>query len=100
MKRRVDAFAAERAGQVAGIAQQETPPIAQALGGALVHLEVGDPSQIVQADIDAGAGIEQRGHFVRCRKLGPCIGLVAIDENKPAIVRQRRQQHEAGPARQ
>ena len=64
-ERRVDPFPAERTGQVTGIAQQETPPIAQALGGALVHLEVGNPSQIVQADVDADAGIEQCIQFVR-----------------------------------
>ena len=31
-KRRVDPFPAERTGQMGGVAQQETPPIAQALG--------------------------------------------------------------------
>ena len=57
-KRIIDPFPAERTGQVTGIAQQEAPSIAQALGGAVVHLEVGHPSQIVQADVDAGAGVE------------------------------------------
>ena len=68
-ERSIDPFPAERTGQVTGIAQQEAPPIAQALGGAVVHLEVGNPSQIVQADVDADAGAEQCIQFVRCRKL-------------------------------
>jgi hypothetical protein len=88
-ERRVDSLPAERTRQVTSIAQQETPAIAQALGGALVHVEIGNPPQIVQADIDADAGIEQSSQFLGCGRLGPRVCLVAIDKNKPAVVRER-----------
>src|ERR1700730_18952802 len=72
-----------------GVAQQETPPIAQPLNGTLVHLELGNPSEIAQPHVDADPGIEQRA------QLGcSCISLVAIDKNKPAVIRQRREQSE------
>ena len=45
-KRRVQAFAAKRTGQMSGVTQQETPPIAQAFDHALAHLERGDPAEI------------------------------------------------------
>jgi hypothetical protein len=90
--RRVHSLSAERTGQMAGIAQQETPPIARALSGAPVHLEIGNPSEIVQANVDADARIEQCAQLVRGRKLASCISLVAIDENEPAVVRQWREQ--------
>ncbi len=95
-ERSIDPFSAERTGQVTGIAQQESPPIAQAFGGPLVHLEVGNPPQIVQADLDTGTGTEQCIQFVRRRKLVPGIGLVAIDENEKAVVGKRRKKHEPG----
>ena len=77
-----------------GVAQQETSPIAQALNRTLVHLEIGNPSEIAQPHVDAGPGIEQRAQLGRRRKLAPCISLVAIDKNKPAVIRQRREQYE------
>src|SRR6202045_694755 len=77
-----------------GVAQQETPPIAQALNGTLVHLEIGNPSDIAQPHVDADPGIEQPAHLGCCRKLAPWISLVAIDKNKPAVIRQRREQSE------
>ena len=87
-------FPAERTGQMSGVAQQKAPPIAQALNGTLVHLEIGNPSEIAQPHVDADPGIEQRAQLGRRRKLAPSISLVAIDKNKPAIVRQRREQPE------
>jgi hypothetical protein len=79
---------------MAGVAQQETPPIAQARNGTVVHLEIGNPTEIAQPHVDADPGIEHRAQLLRCRKLASCISLVAIDKNKPAVIRQRRDQHE------
>ena len=53
--------------------------------------------EIVQSDVEADAGIEQRTQLVRGRKLGPCISVIAIDKNKPAVVPERREQPEAIP---
>src|SRR5260370_7838209 len=77
-----------------GVAQQETPPITEALDHTLVHLERGNPAEIAQPHIDAGPGIEQRAQLGCRRKLAPRISLVAIDKNKPAVIRQRREQDE------
>src|SRR5208282_514164 len=62
-----------------------------------MHLKIRNPSEIMQADVDANTGIEQRSQVIRSRKLRPDIGFVAIDENKPTVVREWREQHE--PAR-
>src|SRR5271156_2680373 len=62
-----------------------------------MHLKIRNPSEIMQADVDANTGIEQRSQVIRSRKLRPDISLVAIDENKPTVVREWREQHE--PAR-
>ena len=43
-----------------GVAQQETPPIAQALNSTLVHVEIGNPSEIAYPHVDTDPGIEQR----------------------------------------
>ena len=59
-ERRIETLAAERTRQVSGVAQQEAPPVAQALSGSLMHFEIRNPLEIVQADVDADAGIEQR----------------------------------------
>ena len=59
-----------------------------------MHLEIGNPSEIAQPHVDPDPGIEHRAQFRRCRKLAPCISLVAIDKNKPALIRQRREQYE------
>ena len=61
-----------------------------------MHLEIGDPPEIAQPDVDTDPGIEQFAQLARRRRLGPLIGLVSIDKNKPAIIRQRREQSEAG----
>ena len=50
----------------------------------------------MQTDVDADAGIEQRPQFVRGWKFGTRIDLVAIDEDKPAVARERREQPEPG----
>ena len=90
----LSSFPAERTGQMTGVAQQKAPPIARAHSGTLVHLKVGDPPEVAQPHVDADPGIEQRAQLGRRRKLAPCISLVAIDKNKPTIVRQRREQSE------
>ena len=95
-ERCVQSFAAQRAGQMGGIAQQEPPPVAQALDHALVHLEGRHPAEIAQPHLDAGPRIEQRAQLGGRRKHVADIGLVAIDENQPAVVRQRREQDESG----
>ena len=77
-----------------GVAQQETPPIAHPLNVTLVHLEIGNPSEIAQPHVDPDPGIEQRAQISCRRKLAPRISLVAIDKNKPAVIRQRREQSE------
>src|SRR6185312_12068135 len=79
-KCRIEPLTAKRAGQMRGVAEQKSAPIACALGGTHVHLEIGHPSQIVQSDIDANAVAEQSIEVVGRRKLGPRIGLIAIDE--------------------
>jgi len=57
------------------VAQQEAPPIAQALDHALVHLEPRKPAEIAQSHIDAGPDIEQRAQFGSRHPLPPPTGL-------------------------
>ena len=78
------------------IAQQEPPPIAQALDDALVHLEGRHPVDIGYPHLDAGPGVEQCTELGGRRKRLAGVGLVAIDEDQPALVRQGREQNEAG----
>ena len=61
-----------------------------------MHFEIRNPSQIVQTDVDADAGIERRPQFVSGCKSGTRIDLVAIDEDKPTIARERREQPKPG----
>src|SRR5262245_19830853 len=42
-KRRIEPLTAKRAGQMRGVAEQKSAPIACALGGTHVHLEIGPP---------------------------------------------------------
>ena len=75
---------------MAGVADQKSPSVREALGGALVHFEIRNPLQIVEADVGTDPGIEQRSDLISGRKRAACIGLIAIDEDKPAAVRERR----------
>src|ERR1700730_3211977 len=93
-KRSVDSLPAKRTRQMGGVAQQETPPIAQALNCTFVHLEIGNPSELAQPHVDAGSGVEQRTQLGCCRKLAPSISFVAIDKDKPAVIREWRKQYE------
>ena len=81
---------------MSGVAQQKSPPIAYALSGPHVHFEIRNPSQIVQTEVDADAGIEQCPQLFRGRKFGPHVSLIAIDEDKPTVARERREQPEPG----
>ena len=74
-KRLIQSLAAEWTRQVSGIAKQKAPPVAQALSGPHVHFEIRNPLQIVQTNVDADAGIEQRPELAGGRKFGPRIGL-------------------------
>jgi hypothetical protein len=38
---------------------QKSPPIAYAFSGPFVHFEIRSPLQIVQAQVDTSAGVEQ-----------------------------------------
>ena len=99
-ERRVQSFAAQRAGQMGGIAQQEAPPVAQALDHALVHLERGNPAEIAQPHLDAGPGSRAARPTRRLSEVALRISLVAIDKNQPAVIRQRREQYETRSAPQ
>ena len=59
-KRRIQAFAAERTGQMAQVARPaDRHPSDQASDQAFMHLERRYPAQIGQPHIDTGPGIEQ-----------------------------------------
>jgi len=57
--RRIKPLTAERARQMTGVAQQKSPSIAEPLGGSLVHPKIGNPLQIVQANVGVDALIQQ-----------------------------------------
>jgi hypothetical protein len=48
--------------------KQKTPPVAQALHLAFVHLEIGNPTQIMEPDVSADAATEQSAKFGGCGK--------------------------------
>ena len=78
------------------VTQQEAPPIGQAFDHALMHLERRYPAEIGQPHIDTDPGIEQSAQVGCCRKPMPRIGIVAIDKDEPAVIRQRREQDKSG----
>ena len=79
-------------------AEQEAAAIGQGLGHAPVHLEVGDPAQIAEARVGADQRVDPRAKLDDARRIVARVVRVAADEKKPAIVRQRREQDEAGGA--
>ena len=83
---------------MAGVAEQKPPAVAETLGFAPMHLEIGDPAQIVQADVGADPSVDHRAELGGGRRIVAHVGLVAADENEPATVRQRREQDEAARA--
>ena len=97
-ERGVDPFPAERTRHVAGVAEQKPAAVAKTLGLAPMHLEIGDPAQIAQADVGADQRVDHRAELGGGRRIVARIGRVAADKNEPAIVRQRREQDEASGA--
>ena len=95
---RIDSLSAERARHMARVAEQEAAAIGQGLGHAPVHLEVGDPAQIAEARVGADQRVDPRAKLDDARRIVARVVRVAADEKKPAIVRQRREQDEAGGA--
>ena len=74
---------------MARVAEQKATPVAQAVGHAPMHAEVRHPTQIVQPGRLPNSRINQRRQRPLVRTLGQVV-FVAVDENKPAILRQRR----------
>ena len=70
-------------------------PSPRLLGFAPMHLEIGDPAQIAQADVGADPRVDHCAKLGGGRRIVARIGRVAADENEPAILRQRREQDEA-----
>ena len=60
-----------------------------------MHLEIGYPAQIAQADVGADPRVDHCAKLGGGRRIVARIGRVAADENEPAILRQRREQDEA-----
>jgi hypothetical protein len=89
---RVQALAAERAGQVPGIAEQEQPPVGQLGDQSAVHPERGRPGNLVHPDPLADPPAEGRAHDAERAVSRQPFGLVLIeipDEREPALARQR-----------
>ena len=93
----VQPLTAERAGQVTGVAEQETPLVGQVRGHPAVHPEDGRPAHVGDLDdVARDAVADRRGDRVRgwCTGQRADLGLIQIaDDGEPALAGQRRQQH-------
>jgi hypothetical protein len=93
----VQALAAERAGQMTGVTQQEAARVGQAGGEAALHPERGRPGDVVDPDqIGGDPAAHRRGDRGRGGIAAQRLGFLAVevtDEADPAPAGQRREEH-------
>ena len=69
-ERRVDPLPAKGTRHVARVAEEKSAAVAKALGLAPMHLEIGDPAEVVQADARAGPCVDGRRELGFGRRSG------------------------------
>src|ERR1700759_1184336 len=77
------------------VAQQKPMSVAESLGLAAMHLEIGNPAQVAQGHVCADARVDRCPELHGGRRIDSLVIRVAANENKPTILRQRRKQDKA-----